>query len=178
MMLNQRGTLLWIFVILFVFSMYSIGFAQSGQKSDSELSESRYIILIQEIRQLDTKMAERMGEQNTKMAEKLGELETKMRDHVDKKISEVNTDLKDLQDDVAFMKGMFTTIRGITTTFGGPLLVGILIGIIINYIQNRKNKTKVNTENKMREDSEVVYPKEIDPKNVLSQDNINESVTI
>ena len=29
-MLNQRGTLLWIFVILFVFSMYSIGFAQSG----------------------------------------------------------------------------------------------------------------------------------------------------
>ncbi len=101
-----------------------------------------------------------------------------MRDHVDKKISEVNTDLKDLQDDVAFMKGMFTTIRGITTTFGGPLLVGILIGIIINYIQNRKNKAKVNTENKMREDSEVVYPKEIDPKNVLSQDNINESVTI
>lgn len=147
MMLNQRRTLLYILWILFVFYTYSIGFAQSDQKSDSALSESQYIILIQEIRELDTKMAERIGAQNTKMAEKLGELETKMHEHVDKKLSDVNDEIKKLQEDVAFMKGMFTTIQGITTIFGGPLLVGILIGIVINYLQNRKNKTEAGIEN-------------------------------
>lgn len=145
MMLYQQRTLLWIFGILLVSSIYSLGFAQSGQKADSTLSQSQYIDLIKEIRQLDTKMAERMGEQNTKIAEKIGELETKMREHVNKQISNVNDDLKELRDDIAFMKGMFTTIQGITTIFGGLLLVGIVIVMIVNYIQKGRSKVKIDT---------------------------------
>ena len=123
-MLNQPRILLRLFLIFFLFSMHSDGIAQNP---DTELSESRYIKLLEEIRKLDTKMAERIGEQNTKMAEKLGNLDTELRKHVDEKIDEMNDEIKTLRDDIAFMKGMFTTIQGITTIFGGPILVGILI---------------------------------------------------
>ena len=189
-MLNQRRVLLCILGVLFVFYMSSTGFAESDQKSDSALSESQYIMLIQEIRELDTKMAERIreldtkmaeriGAQNTKMAEKLGELETKMREHVDKKLSDVNDEIKELQEDVAFMKGMFTTIQGITTIFGGPLLVGIALAMIVNYIQNRRNKTKVDTENNVRQSTEaLVSDEDMEPIDVLIQDKITESDSV
>ena len=48
-MLYKRRTILFVFVILFVSYMYSVGFAQSGQGSESSLSESQYIDIIKEI---------------------------------------------------------------------------------------------------------------------------------
>ena len=176
-MLNQPRILLRLFLIFFLFSMHSDVIAQN---QDTELSESRYIKLLEEIRKLDTKMAERIGEQNTKMAEKLGNLDTELRKHVDEKIDEVNDEIKTLRDDIAFMKGMFTTIQGITTIFGGPILVGILIAMIVNYIQNRKNTTVPNV-NQNTENSEAItglLEPEIDPKTFLSNDKINKSDVI
>ena len=134
-MLNQRAPLLCIFGIFFVFFLYSIGFAQSGQGSDSALSGSQYNDLIKEIHQLDKNLTKNISE-----------LEIKMRDHVDKKISEVNDDMEEIQKDIAFMKGMFNTIGGFTKIFGGPLLIGIAIGMILNHLQNRRNKTKTDTQ--------------------------------
>ena len=157
-MLIQRTTLLCIFGIFHVFFMDSIGFAQSDQNTDSDLSTSQYIKLMTEIHALDTKMAERISAQNTKIAEDMGKLETKMRDHVDVKLKEVTDDLDELQEDVAFMKGMFTTIQGITTIFGGPLLVGIAVGMILNHFQNRRNKTNTDIKNvdKKPADSDIM----------------------
>ena len=187
-MLNQGKTLLYVFGIFFIFIICSIGFAQSDQKPESPLSSSQYIELLKEIRQLDTKMAERMGEQNTKTAEKLGELNSELREYIDTKISGVNDNLDEVKKDVAFMKGMFTTIQGITTILGGPLLVGIIIAMVVNYIQNRRNEAKVDTESKVRAKTEVDAESEVGkdietgliteiiPEKVLKDDNIKEQV--
>ena len=187
-MLNQGKTLLYVFGIFFVFIICSIGFAQSDKKSESVLSSSQYIEILKEIRQLDTKMAERIGEQNTKTAEKLGELNSELREYIDTKISGVNDNLDEVKKDVAFMKGMFTTIQGITTIFGGPILVGIIIVMAAHYIQNRKNKAEVDTESKVRAKTEVDAESEvgkdietglitdISPETVLRDKNIKNKV--
>ena len=142
-MLYKRRTILFVFVILFVSYMYSVGFAQSGRGSDSSLSGSQYIDLIKEIRQLDTNMTKNMGE-----------LESKMRDHVDTKISALSTDINNLRQDVAFINGQLSIIKWTLTIIGGPLLV-VIIGVLVNnYFQNRRNKNNVVTQSDVEENTD------------------------
>ncbi len=139
-MLYKRSTILFVFVMLFVSYMCSVGFTQSGQGSDAELSGSQYIDLIKEIRQLDKNMTKNMGE-----------LEIKMRDHVDEKISALSTDISDLRKDVAFINGQLSIIKWALTIIGGPLLI-VIIGVLVNnYFQNRRNKNNVATQNDVKE---------------------------
>ncbi len=139
-MLIQRTILLCILGIFFVLFMHSIGFAQSGQTSDSDLSTSQYVELIKEIRQLDKNMTENMSE-----------LEKRLRDHVDKKVSVLSTDINNLRKDVAFINGQLSIIKWALTIIGGPLLV-VIIGVLVNnYFQNRRNKTNSNTQNDVKE---------------------------
>ncbi len=110
-MLIQRTTLLCIFGIFFVLFMHSVGFTQSGQTSDSDLSTSQYVELIKEIRQLDKNMTKNMSE-----------LESRMRDHVDEKVSVLSTDINNLRKDVAFINGQLSIIKWDLTIIGGPFL--------------------------------------------------------
>ena len=170
-MLYKRRTILFVFVILFVSYMYSVGFAQSGQGSDASLSGSQYIDLIKEIRQLDTNMTKKMGE-----------LEIKMRDHVDGKIStlstdinnlrqELSTDINNLRQDVAFINGQLSIIKWTLTIIGGPLLV-VIIGVLVNnYFQNRRNKNNVGIQSDVKENTDHtntdISDEELDPLDSL-----------
>lgn len=168
-MLYKRRTILFVFVILFVSYMYSVGFAQSGQGSDSSLSGSQYIDLIKEIRQLDTNMTKNMGE-----------LESKMRDHVDGKISALSTDINNLRQDVAFINGQLSIIKWTLTIIGGPLLV-VIIGVLVNnYFQNRRNKNNVVPQSDVKENTDNtdtdILDTEHDPLDSLKQDIIREPI--
>ena len=156
--------------------MYSVGFAQSGQGSDSELSGSQYIDLIKEIRQLDKNMTKNMGE-----------LEIKMRDHVDEKISALSTDISNLRKDVAFIRkdvafinGQLSIIKWALTIIGGPLLV-VIIGVLVNnYLQYRRNKNSVATQNDVKESIDPtdtdILDKEPDLLDSFKQNNISEPI--
>ena len=168
-MLIQRTTFLCIFGIFFVLFMDSIGFAQSGQTSDSDLSTSQYVDLIKEIRQLDTSMTKNMSE-----------LESRMRDHVDDKVSALSTDINNLRKDVAFINGQLSIVKWTLTIIGGPLLV-VIIGVLVNnYFQNRRNKTNTDTKNDVKEHIDntdsVILDREPNPLDSLKRDNIRTDI--
>jgi len=169
-MLNQRAPLLCVFGIFFVFFIYTIGFAQSGQRSNSALSTSQYVELIKEIRQLDTNMTKNISE-----------LESKMRDHVDDKVSALSTDINNLRNDVAFINGQLSIIKWALTIIGGPLLLIIIGAMVKNYLQNRRNKNNVATQSRGKEhtddtDAGILDKAEPNPLDSLKQDNISQSV--
>ena len=130
-MLNARGMLCCIFGILFIFSIVSAAFAQ---QDNSALSQSQF-----------EKILEKIDESEKETLKGMHELETKMRDHVDKKIAEVNTNITELKEDVANIKGQLTIIKWGITVFGAPLLVGIVVIIVQNYL-SRKNDGKIASE--------------------------------
>ncbi len=166
-MLIQRKTLLWIFVFLLIFSIYSDGFAQSGQNSNTELSESQYIKIIEEIRKLETKMTDRISQLETKMTDRISQLDKDMRAHVDVKVSELSKDINELRSDVSYLNGQLSIIKWVMTIIGAP----ILVGLIIIYFQNRKNKTMVDTENQITENKMGNPQNEIvDPIDFLSRE--------
>ena len=147
-MLNVRATLWSVFGILFIFSIAFTAFAQEEQKSDTVLSQSQFMQIIDRIdkskEETRKHVDERFEKLDKKIDEKFGEL--------DKKIDELNTD-------VAFINGQLTIIKWSITIFGAPLLVGLLI----YYLQNRKKKsdtiadvaTKVPAENKEESDANI-----------------------
>ena len=143
-MLNPHRTLLCIFLILFLFSMHSDVLAQSGQNSDTKLSESQYIKLLEEIRKIDTNISQT----ETKITEKIAQLETNLRAHVDEKSSEVSKNISELKSDVSYINGQLSIIKWVVTIIGAP----ILVSIIINFVQDRRYKTPVATVNQDTED--------------------------
>lgn len=153
-MLNQHRRLLWIFVYLSFFSVYSDGLAQSGQNADTGLSESRYVKLIDEIRKLDTKMAQL----ETKITQKITQTETNLRIYVDEKTSELSKEINQVRTDVAYINGQLSLLKWVVTIIGAP----ILVGFIMLYFQNRKNKYSI--ESKVVEDT-----KDQPLKNINSQ---------
>lgn len=164
-MLNQHRRLLWIFVYLSLFSVYSEGLAQSGQNADTGLSESRYVKLIDEIRKLDTKMAQL----EIKITEKITQTETNLRIYVDAKTSELSKEINQVRTDVAYINGQLSLLKWVVTIVGAP----ILVGLIMLYFQNRKNKTEDDVKHKNTADPTdliSLFDKEIDPKTLLSPD--------
>ena len=83
------------------------------------------------------------------MTEKMSQLETNMRTHVDEKVSELSKDINLLRSEVTYINGQLSIIKWAIIIFGAP----ILVGFIINYLQNRKNKAKVDTVNQITENS-------------------------
>ena len=151
-MLNQHKTLFWIFIFLLVFAIFPDAYAQTRQNSDTGLSESQYTKLLEEIRKLDTKIAQ---------------TETNLRTHIDEKTSELSKEINQVRTDVAYIKGQMSLVKWVVAIIGAP----ILVGTIINYFQNRKNKTEADTENRKKSGFAgvtVLQDKEIDPEIVFS----------
>lgn len=151
-MLVKHTTRLCIYSILFLLSIYSDVFAQSGQSSDTQLTESQYVKILEELRKIDTKISK---------------LEINLRTHVDEKVAELSKEINVVRSDVSYINGQLSLIKWVVTIIGGPILVGIIIVLIGYYIQNRKNKTTVATVNQNTETSDDIISqldKEIDPK--------------
>ena len=136
-MLDARRTLLGIFGILFIVS------AALAQQDDSALTQSQF-----------EKILEKIDESEKETLKGMHELETKMREHVDSKIAVVNTNITELKEDVANIKGQLTIIKWGITVFGAPLLVGIVVIIVQNYL-SRKNDGKIVSEAAAEADSKV-----------------------
>ena len=169
-MLNVRGTLWCILGILFVILITSAAFAQQEQQPDSALTQSQADKIIEKINELETNMLKGMHE-----------LETNMRDHVDKKIAEVNTNITELKEDVANIKGQLTIIKWGITVFGAPLLIGIVVIIVQNHF-SRKNNAKIVSEDAAEATSEVTSEptsevaseNRLDPSVFLRQDDFRD----
>ena len=162
-MRNKHTTRLCIISILFLLSIYSDVHAQSGQSSDTLLTESQYVKVLEEIRKIDTKISK---------------LETNLRTHVNEKVAELSKEINEVRSDVAYINGQLSLIKWVVTIIGGPILVGIIILLIGYYIQNSKNKTTVATVNQNTETSDDIISqldKAIDPKLFLRRDRINKS---
>ena len=133
MMLNVRRTLWSIFGILFIFSITPAAFAQ---QSDTDK-------IIQEIHRLETKMVEKINELETNTLKGMHELETKMRDHVDKKIGELDTKFHELDKKVALVDLKANILIGvfgvIITLVVIPILVPVLKQVVLNRLNLRKN---------------------------------------
>ena len=126
-MLDNRRTFSIIFGILFVLCMASTALAQQEQQPDSALSESQVIKIIEAIHESENRMREYVDK-------KFGEL--------DKKIDGLDDRFDELSEDVAFINGQLTIIKWGITIFGAPLLVGL----IIYFVQNRKQKANVTAD--------------------------------
>lgn len=87
--------------------------------------------------------------------------------YVDEKTSELSKEINQVRTDVAYIKGQMSLVKWVVAIIGAP----ILVGIIINYFQNRKNKTQVgivNKETAAPASLTVLHDKEIDPEMVFS----------
>lgn len=153
MMLNARRTFLGIFGILFIVS------AAFAQQDDSALTQSQF-----------EKILEKIDESEKETLKGMHELELKMREHIDKKIAEVNTNITELKEDVANIKGQLTIIKWGITVFGAPLLIGIVVIIVQNYL-SRKNDGKIVSEAAAEADSKA----DSEPTSEATTENREES---
>ena len=125
-MFNVGRTLRGIFGILFVLSMTTTASGQQDQQSGSSLSESQYI-----------KIIEKINESDKNVSEQIHGLEIKMREHIDKRITELNKNYTNIDKDVAYIKGMLYILIGVLVLIGAPVSVHFIIQIL-----DRRNKDK------------------------------------
>ena len=125
-MFNVGRTLWGIFGILFVLSMTATVSGQQDQQSGSSLSESQYI-----------KIIEKINESDKNVSEQIHGLEIKMREHIDKKITELNKNYTNIDKDMAYIKGMLYILIGVLVLIGAPVSVHFIIQIL-----DRRNKDK------------------------------------
>ena len=128
MMLNVWATLWSIFGILFIFSIPFAAFAQEAQQSDTMLSQSQFMQIIDRIDKSEEKLRDYIDT-------KFKELDTKI-DKLDEKFDELDTKIDKLNEDIAFINGQLSIIKWGIAIFGAPLLVGL----IIYYLQSRKKR--------------------------------------
>lgn len=117
-MLNVRGTL-WSFLgIFFLFSIISAAFAQQNQQSGSTLSESQFMQIIDRIDKVEDNMRDHVDK-------KIGELDKK----IDVNYKELNTKFYELDKKVAVLRSdvdkLFTIIIAIAVAVGAHLLIFI-----------------------------------------------------
>ena len=115
--------------------MTAAAFAQQEQQSDSALSQSQFMQIIDRLDKVENNMRDHVDK-------KIGELDKK----IDVNYKELNTKFHELDKEVAVLRSdvdkLFTIIIGIAVAVGAHLL--IFIGAnIYSYWQN---KNKVNTE--------------------------------
>ena len=111
---------------LFVLSMTATVSGQQDQQSGSSLSESQYI-----------KIIEKINESDKNVSEQIHGLEIKMREHIDKRITELNKNYTNIDKDVVYIKGMLYILIGVLVLIGAPVSVHFIIQIL-----DRRNKDK------------------------------------
>ena len=121
-MFNTGRTLWRIFVFLFVLSITSSVLAQSP-KSNSSLSESDII-----------KIIDRIHESEKTMIKEVKGLETTMRNYtdtkfekLDTKLNTINTELNTITTEMAVINANIGSLILFVTIFGAPVLVSIVI---------------------------------------------------
>ena len=130
-MLNNRQSFISIFVFFYVLFVVSTAL---GQQSDSALSESQFMQIIDRIDKVEDNMRDHVDK-------KIGELDKKISE-LDKKIGELETKFHELDKKVAVLRSdvdkLFTIIIAIAAAVGVHLL--IFIGAhIYSYWRNRTN---------------------------------------
>lgn len=114
-MVNTGGTLWRIFIFLFVLSITSIVLAQSP-KSDSSLSESDII-----------KIIDRIHESEKTMINEMKTLETTMRNYTDTKFEKLDAKLNTINTEMAVLNANIGSLKWFITILGAPVLVAIVI---------------------------------------------------
>ena len=136
-MFNTGRTLWRIFVFLFVLSITSSVLAQSP-KSNSSLSESDII-----------KIIDRIHESEKTMIKEMKTLETTMRNYtdtkfekLDTKLNTINTELNTITTEMAVINANIGSLILFVTIFGAPVLVSIVI-LALQYGYTKWIKPKV-----------------------------------
>jgi hypothetical protein len=136
-MFNTGRTLWRIFVFLFVLSITSSVLAQSP-KSNSSLSESDII-----------KIIDRIHESEKTMIKEVKGLETTMRNYtdtkfekLDTKLNTINTELNTITTEMAVINANIGSLILFVTIFGAPVLVSIVI-LALQYGYTKWIKPKV-----------------------------------
>ena len=119
-MFNTGRTLWRIFVFLFVLSITSSVLAQSP-KSNSSLSESDII-----------KIIDRIHESEKTMIKEVKGLETTMRNYTDTKFEKLDTKLNTINTEIAVLNANIGSLKLFVTIFGAPVLVAIVI-LVLQY---------------------------------------------
>lgn len=140
-MLTARGMLLGIFGILFI---ASTAFAQQEQQSDSALSQSQFMQIIDRIDKAEENMRKHVDDKFDKLETKIDDLETKFHE-LDKKVAVLRSDVDKL----------FAIIITIAVAVGVHLL--IFIGShIYSYWRNKTDVIpKVIPENREESDASL-----------------------
>ena len=141
-MFNTGGTLWRIFIFLFVLSITSSVLAQSP-KSNSSLSESDII-----------KIIDRIHESEKTMIKEVKGLETTMRNYTDTKFEKLDTKLNTINTEIAVINANIGSIKLFVTIFGAPVLVSIVI-LALQYGYTKWIKPKVDP-NKITTPNDVI----------------------
>ena len=145
-MFNTGRTLWRIFVFLFVLSITSSVLAQSP-KSNSSLSESDII-----------KIIDRIHESEKTMIKEVKGLETTMRNYtdtkfekLDTKLNTINTELNTITTEMAVINANIGSLILFVTIFGAPVLVSIVILALqygyTKWIKPKADLNKITTPN-------------------------------
>ncbi len=141
MVLNAWKMLYVIFFILLIFSITVPTLAQQEQQSDSVLSQSQFMQIIDRIDKSEDNMRNHIDKKFGELDKKIDDLETKFHE-LDKKVAVLRSDVDKL----------FTTIIAIAVAVGAHLL--IFIGShIYTYWRNKTNVlSNVVSNNQLEQD--------------------------
>ena len=138
-MFNTGGTLWRIFIFLFVLSITSSVLAQSP-KSNSSLSESDII-----------KIIDRIHESEKTMIKEVKGLETTMRNYTDMKFEKLDTKLNTINTEIAVLNANIGSLKWFITIFCAPVLVAIVILVLqygyAKWIKPKADPNKITTPN-------------------------------
>lgn len=142
MVLNARKVTYGVFFIFLISSITVTSFAQQEQQSDSALSQSQFMQIIDRIDKSEEKLRDHIDKKFGELDKKIDDLETKFHE-LDKKVAVLRSDVDKL----------FTIIIPIAVAVGAHLL--ILIGShIYTYWRNKTNVlTNVVSNNQLEQDA-------------------------
>ncbi len=153
MVLNARKMTYGIFFILLISSITVTSFAQQEQQSDSALSRSQFMQIIDRIDKSEENMRNHFDKKFGELDKKIDDLETKFHE-LDKKVAVLRSDVDKL----------FTIIIAVAVAVGAHLL--IFIGShIYTYWRNKTNvdanvssqlATKVASEGRNNTKAEII----------------------
>ena len=139
-MLNVRATLWRIFGILSIFSLTFTAFAQEEQQSDTALSQSQFMQILDRIDKSKEEMRKHVDE-------KFGELDKKF-DELDEKVNEIKTD-------VAVLNARVNLLQWMIAIIGAPFLISIIV-LFVQIRLNQKNSAEIAAESKEESAENVI----------------------
>ena len=154
MMSNGRATLQSIFGILFILSITVTAFAQQEQQSDTALSQSQFIQIIDRIDKSEEEMRKHIDERFDALETKFDALETKF-DALETKFDALETKFHELDKKVAVLNTkvniLIAIIVGIFTLVVAPILV-----LMLRDHLNQRNSAEIAAESKEESAENVI----------------------